>query len=148
MAEDMKKLLEDYGMKPLELALTEDERKLASMGMGVNAALVQFVLEGIIPPEHQMHFMRHLMEFTGMLYAGEKISFPGSPQTMAIDTEAGKLYAVAAAQMLTHGRENAAQLNEAIKKALAERQEVEQDNDDGQTNNLEGDASVKKPTLH
>jgi len=118
----------DYGKKPLEAPLTEEQKKLAALGMAINATIVQFVLEGILPEGEQMHFMMHLGDFAERLYKGELLKMPGTQQTMSVNSEAGRLYALAAEQELNHGHETFLKLKE--RQLAAANDENEQTNKD------------------
>lgn len=74
---------------PASREFTEDERKLISFVLGINAALLQFVLEGIIPAHEQGHFMVHLQDFVYRLNAKEPLIIQGEVLPMAVDTKAG-----------------------------------------------------------
>ena len=126
----------DAGKEKLEMPLTDEEKKLASLAMGTNAALVQFVLEGIIPANQQMHFMMHLMDYIGRLYAGKEISFLGVDQTYNLNSVAGKLYADAAVDSLNNGEANAAKLKENMVR-LQKMMDEQTNKDDEEGENFE-----------
>lgn len=98
--------------------MTDENRKLASFAIGTNAALIQFVVEGIIPAEEQAHFMMHLQDFAARLYAGEDVVFPAAAgidltdgtetvaQTFTTDSVLGEVYLAAAELGLKEGRVN------------------------------------------
>lgn len=124
MNEDVKKfnLGEfDFGEKPADRELTPSEKQIAAMSMGINAAIVQFVLEGFIPYAEQVHFMGHLQDFTSRIYRGEAVKMPGTTQTLKLDSKAGNLFLDAAINALEHGEENFKKLNEWAKE-LKQRQ--------------------------
>jgi hypothetical protein len=138
----------DYGLRALNTPLTEEQRKIASMGMAFNAALVQFVLEGIIPFEQQGHFMGHLADFAERIYRGEKVKLPYTTQTLAVDSEAGRLYAEAAIDELENGHKNYMKMKErqAARNAELEAEAAE----NGEETSLSADSveQTRKPTLH
>lgn len=116
---EMRKLLDatvDNGKAPPLEVLTDNQRKLAAFAIGTNAALIQFVTEGIIPAEEQGHFMMHLQDFAARLYAGEDILFPDVQQvdlntgtepvqqTFNVDSRLGSVYLAAAELGLKEGR--------------------------------------------
>lgn len=93
----------DYGKKPLETPLTDTEKKLAAITMATNAAIIQFVNEGILPFEHQGHFFSHLADFAVRIYSGEPLSLPNTTQTLDVNSDAGRLYARSAEDELVNG---------------------------------------------
>jgi len=130
----------DYGRVPPTRELSEEEKKIATFTMAANAAVIQFMLEGIIPIEHQIHFMVHMQDFTARLWKGEEIRFPDVKQTLSLDSEAGRMYADAASDALLNGSKN----YKAVKELSAAVKESRE-----QTNNLDGTPSVDKPrTFH
>jgi len=124
----------DYGRVALETPLTDEEKKMAAFGMAINAALIQFILEGIIPIEHQIHFMVHVQDFAAKLYAGEEVRFPDVKQTLALNSEAGRMYAMAAEDALNNGTKNFDKIRELSR---AVREQNEQTNKDGETPSLD-----------
>lgn len=94
----------DLGKEPSSRALTEVERKLIASSMAVNASIVQFMLEGIVPAEEQVHFMIHYADFLARLYAGEDVKINGIPSTFSVDSKAGELYLEAVEEALKHGK--------------------------------------------
>ncbi len=94
----------DVGKMPATRVLTDDERKQVSFTMALNAALIQFVAEGLFDPSQQVHFMMHLQDFAARLYAGESVEFKGFPQTFLIDSKAGEVYLQASETALKSGR--------------------------------------------
>lgn len=109
----------DFGLEPPDTPLTEEEKKLAALTMGMNAAVVQFISEGIIPAEQQGHFMMHLQDFTALIYAGEKLNIDGTNQTLALNSVLGRLFSTAAAEALINGHKNFERIKE---KELAQRE--------------------------
>lgn len=135
----------DYGKEPLDEPLTVEQKKVAALSMGMNAAVIQFILEGHLKQEEQLHFMMHVQDFTARLYSGEEINFDGVTQTLSLNSVAGKLYAEAGEEALLHGHENFNKIKELANIARAK---------DAETNNLEAEEGaqnvpVDKPrTLH
>lgn len=129
----------DFGLTPLETPLTEEEKKLASIAMGVNAAVAQFILEGIIPAEEQIHFMIHLQDFAARIYAGETWKMEGTNHTIALNSAVGKMFVEAANEALVNGHNISEKYKEMAKKA----QEI-----DKQTSLETKISDLPKPTLH
>lgn len=106
----------DNGKKAGSKWMNDADRKLAAFAIGTNAALIQFVTEGILPAEEQAHFMMHLQDFAARLYAGEDIAFPAVAgidltsgeetvqQTFSVDSVLGEVYLAAAELGLKEGR--------------------------------------------
>lgn len=132
---------EDFGKKPLDAPLTDEQKKVGAMAMAMNAAVVQLVLEGVLAPEEQLHFMLHFNDFAERIYGGEEIQMLGTVQTFAVNSEAGKLYAEATEEALKNGHKNYVKIKQRQQEYLERKSAAEQ------TNNLEGDPNVK-PTLH
>lgn len=94
-AED-RKLFEDFlknkdlGKVELETPLTVDEKKLVSIVMGMQLAVLQFLKEGLIEPNEQMHFILHLNEYANMIYEGKEIVIEG--QTMNLTSQLSKVF--------------------------------------------------------
>lgn len=109
----------DFGLVPADRELNEHEKRLASVTMAVNAAIVQFVIEGIIPFEEQVHFMGHLQDFISRIYRGDAVKLPGTAQTLALNSKAGNIFYEAAINALEHGEENFQKL-QAIRAKWAE----------------------------
>lgn len=129
----------DFGEKPADYELSPDQKRIAAMSMGINAAIVQFVLEGYIPYDQQVHFMGHLQDFTSRIYRGESVKMPGTKQTLKLDSKAGTLFLEAAINALEHGEENFKKLNEWAK-------ELEQRKAEGNDDPVPTEA--KPQTLH
>lgn len=129
----------DFGERPATVALSEDQKKLAALGMAVNATLVQFIQEGIIPYDQQIHFMGHLQDFANRLYNGESIKMPDTRQTLQVNSQGGNLFYEASLDALTQGSANWEKIKDLGRKAHEEQQAqgqpAEQDN-------------VSKPTFH
>jgi hypothetical protein len=125
--EDFMDNIKDFGKEPAERALTENEKKLAALAMGMNAAIVQFINEGIIPLEEQIHFMLHLQDFTARIYNGEDLKIPRTNQTLQINSKAGNLFLEAAEEALINGHKNYKSINEKLK-ALEPNIEKEHEN--------------------
>lgn len=140
---DIKKFLEgkvDFGVTPAEYPLTDEQRKLAAFGMAFNAAVIQFILEGVIPEDQQLHFIGHLQDFVNRLYKGESLTFPGVPQTLQLNSKSGNLFYEAAERALVEGSKAFDQIKEFTKLMNEDRE---------QTNKVpDPDASIVKPTLH
>lgn len=127
----------DFGKEPPSRPLTDEEKKLASLSMGMNAAVIQFIIEGVIPHEEQLHFMMHVQDFTARLYAGEELRFDTVSQTLSINSVAGELYATAANEALINGHKNYNRIKELANEVRL-----------AKTNNLDDDAlsvPVDKP---
>lgn len=134
---------EDYGVKPIDKPLEEQQRKLVALAMAVNAAVIQFVNEGILEPAQQIHFMMHVQDFANQLIDGGKLRLENTPQTLAVDSAAGRLYHTATEIAFKHGSENFARLKELG------RQQAMQNNDANFDPETNGDANVgSKTTLH
>lgn len=131
----------DYGEVPADYVLTEDQKRLAALAMGINAAVVQFILEGFIPIDEQIHFMGHLHDFTNRIYNGEALKMPSTTQTLNINAKSGTLFFEAAEDALKNGTENFHKLRELGAK-LAEA--AKQDNVENSTMEQQN----VKPTLH
>lgn len=127
----------DFGKQPATEVLEEWQKKIAALSMGMNAALVQFILEGIIPPEEQMHFIMHLHDFIGRIYSGEAIQLPYTRQTLDINSKAGNLFYKASEDSISNGHENYLRIKEAIGAAKAQIQTEETKSDE-----------PSKPTVH
>ncbi len=110
----------DFGTKPSDIELNDWQKKMAALAMGMNAALVQFILEGIIPHAEQIHFMGHLQDYTARIYAGESIKLPGTDQTLQINSKAGNLFYTAAEEALANGRKNFEELKKLSQELRAQ----------------------------
>lgn len=137
----------DFGLVPLSEPMSDADRKVASMLMATNAALMQLILEGVMPPAEQLHFMIHLQEFANRIYKGEAVKLPTVAQTLAVDSIGGKMFLGSANVALTDGVNNANRIREALKDANAqyEKQVSRLTDNDEQTNKEVKDV---KPTLH
>lgn len=132
--------LQDFGKEPTDFPLDPNQKKLAAIAMGVQAAIIQFILEGLIPLSEQLHFMTHLQDFTARIYSGESLKFDGTGQTLQINSKAGTLFYQAAEEALENGHKNYEKLKEmtkAVNEQNAEANLTEQDNH-----------VSTKPTLH
>lgn len=115
--------VKDFGATPPDFELTDEQKKLSSLSMAINATLIQFINEGFIPADQQLHFMGHLQDFMQRLYEGENLALPNTRQTLQLKSKAGTLYYQAAEEAFKHGRETFS----AIKEAAAQmRSEMEQ----------------------
>ncbi len=130
----------DFGTKPADIELNDWQKKLAALAMGMNAALVQFILEGIIPNAEQIHFMGHLQDFTARIYAGESVKMPSTGQTLQINSKAGNLFYTAAEEALANGRKNI----EELKRLSQELREQQAEGKSEQNPNV----STPKTTVH
>lgn len=139
--EDFMDNLKDFGKEPLETPLTEQERRLATVAMAYNAAIIQLSNEGIIPPGQEIHFQMHAMDFINRLWNGEAINFPNTPQTLKVDSQTGKLYADASEQYLTRGTEFYKNIRNILQEVVEARNEAVpgEDNANEQTNKDEND---------
>lgn len=137
----------DFGKVPAEYPLTDEQRKLAAFSMGINGAIVQFITEGLIPAEQQLHFVGHLQDFINRLYNGESLSFPGVTQTLQVNSKAGNMFYEAAESALKEGTDTFNKITEFTKKVNDFQREQ-------QTNNVDPGEGViqltdqSKPTLH
>lgn len=96
----------DFGATPLEYELTPEQKKIAAMGMAVNATVIQLISEGIFPLEHQIHFMGHLQDFMDRIYKGESLRLPNVSQTLQVNSKAGNLFYEAANVAFEKGSES------------------------------------------
>lgn len=145
--EDFKKFMtnaKDFGKEPIDKPLSAEEYKLTALAMAVNAALIQFVNEGVLAAEQQIHFMMHVQDFSNRLFDGEVLKLENTYQSLAVDSAAGRLYQLATEEAFKHGSENYARLKEIGRQQAEDRQQ------NGETfNPEEGEAHVSsKPTLH
>lgn len=108
----------DFGEKPLDYPLSSDEKKIAVMGMAVNATIVQLINEGLFPSEQQIHFMGHLQDFMDRMYNGEGIKLPNTQQTLQINSKAGTLYFEAMNHAFTNGSKNFSELKRLSEEKL------------------------------
>jgi hypothetical protein len=128
--EEFYKRSADFGKEPLAEPLTDVERKQATLAMAVNAALIQFVLEGLLSPADQLHFMVHVSDFSERLYKGEEIKFPGAEQTMSVNSRAGWLYNAATDESFRNGSKSLADFKAAIAEYEA-KQQTNKDEENG-----------------
>lgn len=117
--------LEDYGEKPASVELTPEQKKLSVIGMALQAAIVQFIHEGLFPRDQQVHFMLHLQDFAERLHRGGKLKLPGTHQTLNVDSESGVLFYQALEEALENGHKNFTRLNEEARQVIAQRAEEE-----------------------
>lgn len=90
---------------PASREFTAEEQKLIAFVLGTNAALIQFVLEGIIPANEQGHFMSHLQDFVYRLNAKEPLIVgDGEKLPMSIDSAAGDAALQAVEQAILRGK--------------------------------------------
>lgn len=94
----------DAGKEPSSVAFTDDQRRLISQALATNAAVAQFVIEGIIPEDEQSHFAVHVMDFAARLYAGESITLPNISATIVTDSLIGELFLDATNEALKNGK--------------------------------------------
>lgn len=131
----------DFGLEAPTTPLSEAEQRLAALSMAFNAALVQFISEGIIPYEQQVHFMGHLQDFANRLYRGEALKLDGTVQTLKVNSAAGNLFFEAAVDALENGTANYNKMKELTRK-FAEDQQA------GNSNGQVGAEDNDKPTVH
>lgn len=132
----------DFGLLPSDGPLTEDQKRLSALGMAMNAAVVQFINEGLFPIEEQLHFMGHLQDFAARIYRGESLKLPNTNQTLQINSKAGNTFYEASVDALDNGVENFAKMKELSRK-MAEAMEQ------GDPNVREQSAvNPSKPTVH
>lgn len=123
MSEDLKDFMEnrvDFGTKPLEYPLTDDQKKLAAFAMALNASIVQFINEGLFPESQQMHFMGHLQDFMARLHAGEGVKMPNTSQTLQVNSKAGTLFFEASNDAFANGSKNWQEIQQEVRTKLAE----------------------------
>lgn len=131
----------DLGSLPPAEPLTDGDKKLAAITMAINAALIQFIAEGVIENGQQIHFMAHLQDFTARIYGGEEVRLNNTPHTLKVDSLVGTLFAKAAEDAFIHGHENYLSFKKAVDEASAQTAQDNQDN--------EGVPFVQsKPTVH
>ncbi len=105
----------DQGVAPAE-GMSEEQRMLSTLLLAVNASLVQLLGEGVISGGDMTHFLMRFNDFANRLYKGEKVTFPFHvkqasagddqvPQTLAVNSKMGELYALAAEWAMQHGSE-------------------------------------------
>lgn len=119
--------LEDYGEKPASVELTAEQKKLSVTGMALQAAVVQFIHEGLFSRDQQVHFMLHLQDFAERIYRGDKIKLPGTHQTLNVNSESGVLFYQAMEEALANGHKNFTRLNAEARELMAQRAEEESD---------------------
>lgn len=126
--------IKDFGKEPASKVLTDDQKKLAALSMAMNAAVIQFILEGIIPLDQQLHFMSHLQDFAARIYGGEDFRMEGVTHTLQVNSKAGNLFYDAVEDALKNGHENYLK----IKRLSAEAQSA----------NPQTEQNIVKPTVH
>lgn len=131
---------EDFGSLPADRVLTTEERKVAAILMAVNAAMIQFTLEGLFEPSQSMHFMAHLQDFANRLYKGDSVKFSEAFHTLKVDSQAGQLFAASGEDALVNGSANLAKYKSAVNELAQQVQSAE-------TKEGEDDLG-NKPTLH
>lgn len=94
----------DLGKEPTKVVFTKAEEELIAFAQAVQAGMIQFVLEGIIPSSEQAHFIIHLQDFMARLYAGENISFDGIKQSFSVNSRNGELFLGAVREAFKNGR--------------------------------------------
>lgn len=104
----------DYGAVPLDVALTSEQKKIATLSMALNATLVQFINEGLFSPDQMIHFIGHLQDFTQRIYEGENLQIPNTHQTLQINSKAGMLFAEATESAFLHGKETFIKIKAAM----------------------------------
>lgn len=142
---------EDYGALPITEPIAPEDRKLAAIMMGMNAALTQMIIEGTIPSGELLHFMIHFQEFSNRLYEGEAITLRDVPQTLKVDSIGGKMFVDSANVALTTGVKNANNIRKALSEASEQYEKqvnrvVGDDKEDNKQTSLE--QNNDKPTLH
>lgn len=136
--EDIKAFMEnakDFGLEPASSVLEEWQKKVAALSMGMNAAIVQLILEGSIKPEEQVHFMLHMQDFTARIFAGEKLKLPSTGQTLDINSKAGNLFFEAGEDALVNGSKNYARIKDMV-------------NDETRKDQAYAEPAISKPTVH
>lgn len=131
----------DFGLEPLTFEMSEPDKKLSALFLAINASLAQFVLEGILTPADQVHFVVHMQDFAAKLYTGEVIKIDGVNQTLNVNSLIGKIFLDEANDALLNGKENVSKMRKAIDE-LAKEQGA-----DKQTN-LDESASEKPKWLN
>lgn len=94
--------------------LTDNEKKIAAFGMGINLALVKLVLEGAIEPEQQMHFMIHFQDYASRLYLGEDVAVDNS--IFKLNSKLGAMFYKAGEDGLLNGKKYTEELTEMSRK--------------------------------
>lgn len=110
----------DFGLKPADYPLSDEQKKISVLAMAMNAAVVQFIFEGLISTEHQLHFMGHLQDYANRLYNGESVKMPYTSQTLQINSKAGNLFYEAAEIAFKQGSDNFKKINEEARKLQAQ----------------------------
>lgn len=132
----------DLGTQPALYPLTDDQKKLASVAMAVNATLVTLIAEGIFPIDHQVHFMGHFQDFMDRIYNGEGVKLDNVNQTLQVNAKTGNLFFEATNNAFYNGSKNFADLKE-VSKEMVRRMNAE----NGASPTIVGEP-VSKPTLH
>lgn len=108
--ENFVKNVTDFGTTPSDVELTPEQKKLSTISMAVQATIVQFINEGLIPIDQQLHFMGHLQDFANRIYNGESIKLPNTQQTLQINSKAGTLFHAVTENALVNGSANFSEL--------------------------------------
>lgn len=128
----------DFGKLPPDFEMTVEQKKLAVLAMAINAAIVQFINEGLFPHGQQLHFMGHLQDFANRLNNGESVNMPHTKQTLQVNSKAGTLFYQATENALVEGSANFSKIQEFSKEVLA-RQET--------SDEPEGDPDLSKSRI-
>jgi hypothetical protein len=129
---DMKDFMtnvKDFGKEPATRELTDSEKRFAAISMAVNATVVQFINEGILPIGEQMHFMQHLQDFAERLYRGESLKLANTGQTLQINSKSGNMFFDAGTEAVENGHKNYVKINNLMRDLASK---VQQDNDDAE----------------
>jgi hypothetical protein len=119
----------DFGKEPATAVLTEAEKRFAALCMAVNAAIVQFINEGVIPIEEQMHFMQHLQDFAERLYRGESLKLPNTGQTLQINSKSGNMFFAAGFEATENGHKNYVKINNMMRDLAAQAKAQQDDSE-------------------
>lgn len=84
--------------------LTDSERQIASLVLATNTAVIQFIMEGLLKPADQAHFMVHLQDAYARLYTRDDVIVHGERIELSVDSKAGELALTAIANAVNRGK--------------------------------------------
>lgn len=118
--EDFFNSKEDFGSEPASEPMSDANKRLVAVFMAVNATLLQFVNEGVLPAEEQMHFMNHFQDFVNRIYKGEALTFSGVKHTLNVNSRLGSELLGSVDNMLEHGHEQYIRVVNMVKQMQAQ----------------------------
>jgi hypothetical protein len=121
---------------------TAEEKTLAILLLAAQSALIQLIMEGVVPFGQEVHYQLHFHEFVNQLHRDGTLTI-GDGQVIKLDNQLVRDYAKSAVKMATDGERIANEIRAKMKEVRDE-MSTEQTNKDENGTNIDPDLSPRR----